>query len=550
MRNIFFTVVFISSFLRINGQTISWISSGAGDENRIYNGVVDIGYSVVSNDDEVYLTGLVTGAKTAIIQDSTINNGKFCFLAKYNQNGELKWVRELEGWGRTDVALNSKNEIFVAANTGYKSYIVKYDKLGNLLWKKEILKNSIFPRPNAIAIDSKDAIYVCGAYQNSTETFVVEDTLLQGLNSSEKAFIIKYDNYGEFQWFSSANGGEFSVFQDIKVDENDDVVTAGYFETNSGDSVVIGNFQVSSILDLALTANLPTQDALVAKYNSNGDILWVNAFGGIKNDWANKISINKLNEILVVGTFIDSAKIDNISFKSKGAYDISLSKLTAEGDAVWVKTAGGPYSGIEAGRSVTTDIEGNIFISGEVITSAKFGNGDNEVKVSSSNNVLTKLGFVAMYSEEGSFQWVKNIADGESTIEDIFYHNGAISLCGNFYPETQFLNIPIPVSYSNTFNFFIASVSMGPMSSCEIFNKDNINIYPNPTTGIIKVNSLNSLDIYDLNIININGEVVVSEKNQREPIILDLSHLPNGIYILKALTNNGLFTKKIVKAKK
>jgi hypothetical protein len=91
---------------------------------------------------------------------------------------------------------------------------------------------------------------------------------------------------------------------------------------------------------------------------------------------------------------------------------------------------------------------------------------------------------------------------------------------------------------------------MGPMSSCEIFNKDNINIYPNPTTGIIKVNSLNSLDIYDLNIININGEVVVSEKNQREPIILDLSHLPNGIYILKALTNNGLFTKKIVKAKK
>ncbi len=550
MRNLSYTFVLILSFLNINGQTISWINSGAGDENKYYNGVVDIGYSVISNDDEVYLTGLVTGKSEAIIQDSTIQNGQFCFLINYDTNGNLKWLKQLEGWGRTDVTLNSKNEVFVAGSTSFECYIIKYDKFGNLLWEKKILQNTVFPKPYAIAIDSKDDIYVCGSYKNSSDDFIVEDTLLQGFNHEKKAFIIKYDNEGNFKWFNSTNGGESTSFQDIKIDNDDNIVTIGHFETRNGDSISIGTSHVSSVIDLTSTYDIPTQDAIIAKYNSNGEFLWMNTVGGMKDDWGNKISINNQNEILMVGTFTDSAKIDNISFKSNGAYDIYLCKLSAKGDAVWVKTAGAPWSGSEEGKSIATDTDGNIFISGDVITGARFGHGENEVMVSSSDNSLIRMGFIAMYNKDGTFQWVRNITDGESTIEDIYYNNSTISLTGNFSHETQFLNMSIPVSYPNTINFFLALVNIDPVSKCETFQLNNdINIYPNPTDGILKINSSNSLDIINLNIINMNGEIVVSKNKIEYPILIDLSFLPDGIYILKTFTNNGLITKKVVKTK-
>ncbi len=82
--------------------------------------------------------------------------------------------------------------------------------------------------------------------------------------------------------------------------------------------------------------------------------------------------------------------------------------------------------------------------------------------------------------------------------------------------------------------------------------KDNFQIYPNPTTGIVRltfevVRESNSL----LTIRNITGQVV---KQQRETLIrgpkhmiLDLGDLPAGLYFLTLETQNHRITKKILK---
>jgi hypothetical protein len=68
-------------------------------------------------------------------------------------------------------------------------------------------------------------------------------------------------------------------------------------------------------------------------------------------------------------------------------------------------------------------------------------------------------------------------------------------------------------------------------------------IYPNPTSGIIKVNcnNINSIEVY-----NSLGNKVVENKSHNT---IDLSFQTNGIYLIKVLTDSGVINKIIIKNK-
>lgn len=73
--------------------------------------------------------------------------------------------------------------------------------------------------------------------------------------------------------------------------------------------------------------------------------------------------------------------------------------------------------------------------------------------------------------------------------------------------------------------------------------KNNLTVYPNPTTGLFTVKSLVNNSDSSLEIINLLGETVYSENIHSSNQTLDIQHLPNGIYILRI----GSVTKKIIK---
>jgi Secretion system C-terminal sorting domain len=82
--------------------------------------------------------------------------------------------------------------------------------------------------------------------------------------------------------------------------------------------------------------------------------------------------------------------------------------------------------------------------------------------------------------------------------------------------------------------------------------ESKINIYPNPTTGIITFetdkNDIESIKVYD-----ILGKLVhstsISNINFQEKIEIDLSSLSNGIYQVRIGFKDGIVTKKISKTK-
>jgi len=71
---------------------------------------------------------------------------------------------------------------------------------------------------------------------------------------------------------------------------------------------------------------------------------------------------------------------------------------------------------------------------------------------------------------------------------------------------------------------------------------NNISIYPNPASNKITVSNAENADV---NIYNISGQILISEKNIPKYEIIDLSLLQSGTYFIQILKDGQLLTKKV-----
>jgi len=72
-----------------------------------------------------------------------------------------------------------------------------------------------------------------------------------------------------------------------------------------------------------------------------------------------------------------------------------------------------------------------------------------------------------------------------------------------------------------------------------------LKIYPNPTAGELRIES-GELRITSVEIFDVNGKKMKSEI-EKSNILIDISHLPAGIYVVKVMTEQGGMTQKIMK---
>jgi hypothetical protein len=77
-------------------------------------------------------------------------------------------------------------------------------------------------------------------------------------------------------------------------------------------------------------------------------------------------------------------------------------------------------------------------------------------------------------------------------------------------------------------------------------SQQGLNISPNPTNGALKINS--SFTLQKVEVINIAGQVLLSEKAIEKSHQLHLQNFAEGIYFIKVTYNNGMsVTKKVIK---
>ncbi len=74
------------------------------------------------------------------------------------------------------------------------------------------------------------------------------------------------------------------------------------------------------------------------------------------------------------------------------------------------------------------------------------------------------------------------------------------------------------------------------------FSMSNIEMFPNPTNGIVNFNNVENANI---EVINMMGQVVANANNTSESVSIDLSNLANGNYVVRVVMNGEVATSKL-----
>ena len=71
-------------------------------------------------------------------------------------------------------------------------------------------------------------------------------------------------------------------------------------------------------------------------------------------------------------------------------------------------------------------------------------------------------------------------------------------------------------------------------------------VYPNPAKDWVTI-QLNEKSEATISVINVNGQIVLSQKSTQEMVKLNLGNLPAGTYVVQVVTDLGVVTKQIIK---
>jgi hypothetical protein len=216
-----------------------------------------------------------------------------------------------------------------------------------------------------------------------TGTFGAGNTF--GSNGIDDIFISKLTPSGNVIWSKRAGGTDQDVAFSIATDNNGDIYIAGYFR---GTITFPGSTTTMT--------SLGGTDALIAKYDGNGNLLWAKSGGGTGNDFAYGVSVRGGN-VAMVGQFDLTASFDASSLVSTGQSDIFIAEYSgSNGSLNWVNKFGG--TGFDIGFSITT-AGSDYVIAGQFANSVTIGSttlnsaGNSDVLVVRVNSSGTPVWF-------------------------------------------------------------------------------------------------------------------------------------------------------------
>ena len=105
---------------------------------------------------------------------------------------------------------------------------------------------------------------------------------------------------------------------------------------------------------------------------------------------------------------------------------------------------------------------------------------------------------------------------------------------------------------SGSYAVAITTDNCSQTSECNEVNITGINeisteisIYPNPTNGLVNVNSDNNIE--KIIISNVSGKVIKEININSNNYIIDLINQTKGVYIISIITNNSVITEQVIK---
>jgi len=272
-------------------------------------------------------------------------------LLKLSVEGQLIWGKHI-GTEKDEVCVgvtvDSQGYIYLVGSTrgnlfgqyqsnesDYESFLAKFDSYGNLIWGKQFSYCSLI---FSIVTDAHGNICIVGQYSEPTA-----------------ALLAKYTSDGTLIWKQihppvdyRQEGGHFEeeAFESLSIDK-------------TGNIYIVGRIDV--FVDENLLISRP--DALLAKYEgASGERLWFKRLKSAESNEEiseefNSITTDKQGNVYAVG-FTKGSLFGN----SLGDSDIVIAKFDSEGNIIWGKQWGTDKE--DEGIAITVDRNGNIYVAG------------------------------------------------------------------------------------------------------------------------------------------------------------------------------------------
>lgn len=387
------------------------------------------------------------------------------FIAKFNFEGGLIWVKTLGGAQGTDqpyaVAADPSGNVFVGGQfkgtvdfdpgagtanltadadesaTNQDAFVVSLDADGNYRWAKRLggdnnedwverleadanylyVAAELESDPDGVHIDDNDAdsefdATATGGSDGSGAAENEEFVVIQRLNSSD----------GSVSWSSVFLHGASDApdddgidVMDITIDSAGAVYLAGYFEHTLDVDPARDNAVVLTVL-----GDTDDKDGYVVKLDSSGDLVWATAIGQADSlDSADALAVTSgaNPSVYVTGDFentidadgrgVNGAGAGSATLTSAGNDDVLILQLDSSGVLVWAEAIGGAY--YDTGDGLARDSSNNIYVSGQYKHTTDIDPTDAVLEVSTED-------FLQEQSTTGTDLFVAKLSSGGAPV--------------------------------------------------------------------------------------------------------------------------------------
>ena len=279
------------------------------------------------------------------------------FLTRFDSAGSVVWSRQM-GTVASDIAYSvavdaSLNAYvtgytegnFAATNAGTQdAFLRKYDSAGNVLWSRQ-LGTVVLDYSYAVDTDPFGDVYISGTTAGD---------LGRTEPGSRDAFLAKYDTLGNLLWTRQLGTRRFDESYALATDSSGNAFISGRTGGN-----------------LAGTA-AGLDDVFLAKYDGAGNLAWSRQYGSASSESADAAAVDGLGNVYITGH-----TLGDLFGTPIGDYDVFLAKFDTNGTLLWNRKFGTPSADWPHG--LVADAQGNVFVSGRTggdLAAQSVGNDD------------------------------------------------------------------------------------------------------------------------------------------------------------------------------
>ena len=543
--------------------SLSWAKGmGGPSDDYSYALTVDLSGNVYSTGSFKITADFDPGAGTFNLSSF---GGDDIFISKLDASGNFVWAKNIGGTlpdQGFSIAIDALGNIYttgafrgtadfdpnagtfnLTAAAGADIFISKLDASGNFVWAKSIGALSD-DASYAITLDTLGNIYTTGFYEGTVDfdPGVGTFNLVSGVFAD--AFILKLDSSGNFVWAKGLSGFAIENGRAIAVDASGNVITMGVFQNTA-------DFDPGAATFNLVAAGV--YDIYISKLDAYGNFIWAKSMGGTSYDHGSSMAVDTKDNIYTTGVFQDTSDFDPNSgtfnlIATGNSQDIFISKLDSSGNFEWAKSMGAASG--DQGHGVAVDPAGSVYTTGNFNGTVDFDPGSGAFNLVSA---FTDC-FISKLDASGNFVWAKSIIGNSAQIGNAItidalaniYTLGDFQDTADFDPNAGVFNL---IAHPNIYYFdvFIQKLSQTGTGINQLSQSTPIQIYPNPSSGIINFICYQNLNKAKIRVYNAYSQIVFESNNINDNTYeLNLINEPNGVYFMTISIDNEMYSTKII----